>query len=404
MLTCRVLVATRIILCLSLIRIAAAQDVSHPDKSAGNWTFSVSGDSRNCGNVVMPAIAAAVKDDGAVFYWHLGDYRAIYKFDEDYLAEPNIPRDNNDPMITAYLSGAWTDFIAHQLEPFKVKDIPVYLAAGNHESILPFPTREKFLEKFAGYLDTPELTTQRLKDNPLAKAPASYYHWVRGRVDFISLDNSVNDSYDEAQLNWFFSILLRDEGDNQIRSVVVGMHEALPDSLAADHSMCKSQDVRASGRAVYRALAHAQQVAHKNVYVLASHSHYFLENIYNTSYWNDPKNGRVVLPGWIVGTAGAVRYKLPLDLPPDTAHGQYVSRAEHVYGYMNGTVAADGTITFAFHELDEKALQQTRSKDYTQEFVSQCVRDNPREDKADKTPDNDMPKKKPDDPCMENTP
>jgi hypothetical protein len=45
------------------------------------WTFAVSGDSRNCGDVVMPAIAAGVHQDQAAFYWHLGDFRAIYDFD-----------------------------------------------------------------------------------------------------------------------------------------------------------------------------------------------------------------------------------------------------------------------------------------------------------------------------------
>jgi hypothetical protein len=346
----------------------------------------------------MPAIAAAAKNDGAVFYWHLGDYRAIHKCDEDYLAEGNSHHEGCDsPTFAKYLSSAWDDFIAHQLDVFKLVNIPVYLAPGNHETIPP-KTHEEYLKKFADYLDTPGLKVQRLQDNPLAKAPVSYSHWVRDGVDFISLDNALDDAYSEAQLNWFFSVLLRDEGDANIRSVVVGMHEALPDSFAADHSMCQSTDGRASGRAVYRALVHAQQVAHKHVYVLASHSHFFLANIFNTSYWKDPKNSGTVLPGWIVGTAGAVRYKLPLDLPPDTAQGV------HVYGYLNGKVAADGTITFAFHQLDEEALQQARSKDYTPEFVSQCFRDNPPEDKTDKTAGKDLPNQKPDDPCMENTP
>jgi len=61
--------------------------------------------------------------------------------------------------------------------------------------------------------------------------------------------------------------------------------------------------------------------------VLASHSHFYLENAYNTSYWNDSRHGGVVLPGWIVGTAGAVRYKLPPNLPPGTV------AKDHVYGF-----------------------------------------------------------------------
>ena len=48
----------------------------------------------------------------------------------------------------------------------------------------------------------------------------------------------------------------------------------------------------------------------RSVYVLASHSHYYMENIYNTEHWR--LHGGV-LPGWIVGTAGAVRYPLPAE-------------------------------------------------------------------------------------------
>jgi len=61
-----------------------------PPKPAASksWKFVVSGDSRNCGDVVMPAIAAGAAANGAQFYWHLGDFRAIYDFDEDFLAQP----------------------------------------------------------------------------------------------------------------------------------------------------------------------------------------------------------------------------------------------------------------------------------------------------------------------------
>jgi hypothetical protein len=48
---------------------------SAPDK--GEWRFAVSGDSRNCGDVVMPGIAAGVLKEGPAFYWHLGDFRKI---------------------------------------------------------------------------------------------------------------------------------------------------------------------------------------------------------------------------------------------------------------------------------------------------------------------------------------
>ena len=57
-----------------------------------------------------------------------------------------------------------------------------------------------------------------------------------------------------------------------------------------------------SGRRVYADLLRAQDEAHKHVYVLASHSHYYMDGIFNTDYW---KQHGGVLPGWIVGTAGA---------------------------------------------------------------------------------------------------
>src|ERR1051326_7508089 len=50
----------------------------------GTWRFIVSGDSRNCGDVVVPAIAAdSAQRYRPSFYWHLGDLRAIYKRSEE---------------------------------------------------------------------------------------------------------------------------------------------------------------------------------------------------------------------------------------------------------------------------------------------------------------------------------
>ncbi|MFZ0036745.1 MAG: hypothetical protein WAK91_04955, partial [Candidatus Acidiferrales bacterium] len=50
--------------------------------------FAVSGDSRDCGDVVMPAIAIKALAQQPAFYWHLGDFRKIYDFDEDMQHEP----------------------------------------------------------------------------------------------------------------------------------------------------------------------------------------------------------------------------------------------------------------------------------------------------------------------------
>jgi hypothetical protein len=57
-------------------------------QTSGSWSFAISGDSRNCGDIIMPAIAQGVRRDGTQFYWHLGDFRSTYDFDMDILAAP----------------------------------------------------------------------------------------------------------------------------------------------------------------------------------------------------------------------------------------------------------------------------------------------------------------------------
>ena len=106
-----------------------------------------------------------------------------------------------------------------------------------------------------------------------------------------------------------------------------------------------------TGRRVYAMLLKTQNDAHKTVYVLASHSHYFMDGIFNTSYWK--ANGGV-LPGWIVGTAGAERYPLP-----ENAQDAKAAKT-NVYGYLMATVNPEGeppgTIKFKFEELKENDI------------------------------------------------
>ncbi len=90
-------------------------------------------------------------------------------------------------------------------------------------------------------------------------------------------------------------------------------------------------------------LWHARNSAHKRVYVLASHSHFYMENIFDTPEWKGK-----VLPGWITGTAGAVRYRLP------AAAGPSQKAMTDVYGYLLGTAAPDGSISFAFHKAQPR--------------------------------------------------
>src|ERR1051326_6776073 len=50
------------------------KDTKYIPAREGTWRFIVSGDSRNCGDVVMPAIAAdSLSKYQPSFYWHLGD-------------------------------------------------------------------------------------------------------------------------------------------------------------------------------------------------------------------------------------------------------------------------------------------------------------------------------------------
>src|SRR5947199_361759 len=214
----------RIVLALLVLPIVAFAQTT-PPASDGSWHFVVAGDSRNCGDVVMPAIAEAAKNNNAKFYWHLGDWRAI-----------------------------------------------------------------------------------------------------------ITLDNGSCDMFDDAQMAWLRNVLARDAADASIRTVVIGAHAALPDSRSCGHSMGNFPNQQKTGREVYNLLLAMRDKSKKQVYVLASHSHFVMDNVYDSDYWR--KNGGV-LPGWIVGTSGAVRYRLP-----ETATPGPNTRTD-VYGYLLGTVSAN---------------------------------------------------------------
>ena len=342
--------------CWSAVAQTKRSSAGHARQPA--WTFAVSGDSRNCGDVVMPAIAAGAKRDQAAFYWHLGDLRAIYGPDEDYKAEPEH---RGQPVtMDSYLKDAWPDFIRSQIAPFD--PLPFFLGIGNHETKSP-KTRQEFITQFAQWLNSPVLRKQRLADNPQDTAPRTYFHWVQGGVDFIYLDNATPDQFDAAQMDWLHDVLRRAKDNPDVRSVVVGMHEALPDSLAADHSMNNSAKGTSSGRQVYKALLLLRKKSQKNIYVLASHSHFYMSGIYDTDYWR--KHGGV-LPGWIVGTAGAVRYALPKDA------GRAKEAKQKIYGYLLGTVQPEGKIDFKFQEVKRTEIPEAVEQRFTPQFVDYC--------------------------------
>ena len=364
--------------------------------AAGTWRFIVSGDSRNCGDVVVPTIAA---DSSAQyqpsFYWHLGDLRAIYKVDEDMAAAAMA----NGQYLGCenYLKQAWPDFIHHQIGPFG--STPFYLGIGNHEVIPPKNNPPgQFAAAFKDWLLAPAIKAQRLKDkdcdNPPAGStktsqqtatpeclvlPRNYYHWIQGGVDFIYLDNTSN-VFGADQITWLKKTLASSRKNDDVRSIVVGMHEALPGSLSADHAMCDTNHAPGKalpndpypykqscddGQVVYNELVDFQNAGpKKNVYVLASHSHFYMQGIFNIR----PEAER--LQGWIVGTAGAVRYPLPkTPTKPDDVR-------TNVYGYLLGTVDQNGKIEFKFQEVKVADVPSRVSQEFTPRLVNWCFAHN----------------------------
>jgi hypothetical protein len=375
------------------------------DKRVEAWRFVVSGDSRNCGDVVMPAIAAGAKTDGAAFYWHLGDLRAIYDFDQDMVQAAKVA---GKPLtIIAYESDAWDDFKRNQVAPFENVPMPFYLGIGNHETITP-KSRCEFAKTFARFLDKPEFkdgpasaksaqpeaghrTAKTSESNaspsskldPLAKAvgageeceqtdPKTYYHWSKSGVDFIYLDNASDEHFDQVQLDWLDGVIQKDADDKSITTVVVGMHKALPWSVTCDHSMNETKAGTTSGEIVYGKLLALQKK--KKVYVLASHSHYFMQDIYNTSHWRNDG----VLPGWIIGTAGAQRYPLP-------PAADLTKSKTYVYGYLLARVYSNGTIDFSFTELREDNIPTDVKNRYTESWIDEACFDGNR--KTDASPE-----------------
>jgi hypothetical protein len=342
----------------------------------GSWRFIVSGDSRNCGDVIMPAIAAHSARFAPSFYWHLGDLRAIYKIDEDMA----FAASNNGQELACsdYLKRAWGDFVEHQIMPFG--HLPFYVGIGNHEVML-HRTEDEFRRQFAEWLDQATLRQQRLKDKEPAQ-PETYYHWIQEKVDFIYLDNADN-SFSPDEAAWLKRRLADDKTDSAVKSVVVGMHEALPDSLANSHSMGdrgEGSPGTKTGREAYKDLKDFRDQSNKPVYVLASHSHFYMENIFNSPSLT-AKQTRP-LPGWIVGTAGAERYALPEQPPPSGAAtpappiDPRPNAITDVYGYLLGTVASDGSIQFSFQAVHETDIPQPVRDRYNNAIIPWCFAHN----------------------------
>jgi patatin-related protein len=141
--------------------------------AAGTWYFAVSGDSRDCGDLIMPKIAAAIERGKAsapvLFYWHLGDFRRMYDVDCDIAkrARPDydcVKRPSGplgDSAMGGYLDGAWRDFVERQLGPFGAT--PVFLGIGNHE-LAAGRSRDDFRRSFRRWLTQEPIHSQRTRE------------------------------------------------------------------------------------------------------------------------------------------------------------------------------------------------------------------------------------------------
>jgi hypothetical protein len=311
----------------------------------GTWYFAVSGDSRDCGDLIMPKIAHAVAEDRehpAAFYWHLGDFRRMYGPDCDIVKRTHPdwdckarPEETLGPEeMNNYLDTAWDDFIERQVHPFA--PTPVFLGIGNHElgaGRIPL----EFQRKFQPWLTSQPIHLQRIQE--AASSPPfystegdTYYHFVKNDVDFIYLDNASPGSFSAAQIKWLEMVLSREK--DEVKTIVVGMHAALPSSQQRGHAMDASCQGLCSGQQVYDLLyrKQIQKTGGKRVYVFASHSHLFVDNLFET----DEHKGQI-LTGWLVGTAGAVQYR---------EAGQPIQ-----YGYALAAVHPDGTLDVRFREV-----------------------------------------------------
>ena len=350
--------AKKAILLTTVLVLTVAAGWSKPNPESTSWYFAVSGDSRDCGDLIMPKIAQAIADNRknapVEFYWHLGDLRAIYRRDCDmamredpsFQCPPKFLKDENPAVRDKYLSAAWPDYISQQIKPFETRDVPFYLGIGNHELIAP-KTRDEFRQQFKEWLTKPTLQKQRASDRKKGIASndgETYFHFVWKGVDIIYLDNaSIYDDqnpnkqpdpgFSEEQLTWLDLLLKRDEADPQVKTIIIGMHAALPESSSRDHAMDRNCSAFCNGKRAYERLRVTQSKG-KKVYVMASHSHYFEEFIFDT-----PENGGHGLPGWIVGTAGAEQY-----------------RPEIKYGYLLVEVTSDGTIHSSFQRVYRDSL------------------------------------------------
>ena len=328
-----------------------AEDPPGQPPPAASWFFALSGDSRDCGDLIMPKIARAIEAGKGrapvAFYWHLGDLRRMFDVDCDVATRRhpdfNCVDRSKTPLSTYdmsdYLDNVWDDFLERQVAPFGKTQ--VFIGIGNHE-LYAQRTRADFQRRFQKWLTQEPIHRQRGIDfprNPYIDEGSTTFHFLMNGVDFIYLDNADGEAFTAKQLLWLGRVLAADAKDASVKAIVLGSHAALPFSTGRDHAMDSTCQGRCTGQQVYDMLYRAQNIEgpaaeRKKVYVFASHQHYFRENVFDT-----PEHRGQVLPGWIVGTAGAQQYESPIR-----------------YGYLEVEVRPDGTLVPTFRQVTRESL------------------------------------------------
>ena len=120
-----------------------------------------------------------------------------------------------------------------------------------------------------------------------------------------------------------------------------------------------------SGREAYEALWHAHDAAHKHVYVLASHSHYYMDNIFETADWKD----KVLPAGSSAQPAlNAISYR-PKLRPRNTPRPMFMATSI-------ATVAPDGAASFQFQRLSLDDLHAINGSRIPEPLVRWCYENN----------------------------
>ena len=225
-------------------RCTAAECVARRVAGTPSWRFAVSGDSRNCGDVVMPAIAAGVKQIRRRVLLAPRRFAPISAMrTKTFASSPSIsPR----PLTkTEYPGIAWDDFTQNQMAAFG--DTPFYLGIGNHDTVAP-EDHAAFVARFSEQLDLPNLRAQRLKDDPSDLAAEDVLPLDRARRGLSSIWTTRTETSSSAdQVAWLEKTLNRDLPILRFARLWWACTRRFPESLSSNHAMDDSKAAREAG-------------------------------------------------------------------------------------------------------------------------------------------------------------